>query len=412
MSGLDVTVTQAEMNNTDGPQAIAKPTVEVVFDVQRPGQGAPLGPDEEDGRAGRIARGLAAMQRAGHTVGKVPAAAAKAPEEPTGEKKSDGGMEVTVVDPSKPDEGGSEVIDRSEKPAEGAEVDPEKPAEAEKKEEPVVAPEVAKYREDLAVAQARIDTLLAGGVSDENRGGWIEKPVDYMRGLVARDLGVAPDSVEAAEALALIQWELTLDGVPVENLPKELLERNNTEQAKRREKLAGTARTATEAAKTQVQSRAAVHKLVSDRLAASADKFPHAAIGADLNLGGVSAAEAAIYLWGEAVKRGEVKNTGNDDIDIPEALRLYNEFSKTRLGNKLQLQNATPSPASAPAASKEAATGASKKTATTVSQKQAASAPAAKQVTNVPAGPEVIDASDSDARARRVSQIASKHLAK
>ena len=412
MSGLDVTVTQADMNNTDGPQAIAKPTVEVVFDVQRPGQGAPLGPDEEDGRAGRIARGIAAMQRAGHTTAKVPAAVVKPPEEPTGEKKSDGGMEVTVVDHAKGDDGVSEVIDRSEKPAEGAEVDPAKAAEVEKKEEPAVAPEVAKYREDLAVAQARIDTLLAGGVTDENRGGWLEKPVDYLRGMVARDLGVAPDSQEATDALAHLQWELTLDGVPVENLPKELRERNDTEHAKRREKLAGTARTATEAAKTQVQSRAAVHKLVADRLAASADKYPHAAIGADLNLGGVPAAEAAIYLWVEAVRRGEVKDTGNDDIDIPEALRLYNEFSKTRLGTKLQLQNATPSPASTPAASKEAATGATKKTATTVSQKQAASAPAAKQVTSVPAGPEVIDASDPDSRTRRVAQIASKHLVK
>ncbi len=349
------------------------------------------------------------MQKAGVSVGKVPAGEKKPAEEAPAEKKHDGGMEVTVVDAAKGAADASEAIDPAEKPAEDAEKALAKDADAEKKEGEVAAPDVVKIREELALAQARIDTLLSNGVTDEDRTGWIEKPVDWFRAEMGRRMGVAPDSEAVSKALAHFQWELTVDSLGVENLPKDLRERNDTEHAKRRADLAQTARDAQGAAQKQAEGRASVQKLVADQLGASLDKYPHAAIGAELNLGGVGAAEVAIYLWGEAVKQGTVKNTGDDAKDIPEALRLYNEFCKTRLGNKLQLQNATPSPASTPAASKEAAPGA-KKTASTVSQKQAASAPAARQTPKEAAGPEVVDASDSDARARRVKQIASKHL--
>lgn len=410
MSGLDVTVTQADMNNTDGPQAVMKPTVEVVFDVQRPGDGGPLDPDEDAGRGARIARGLAAMQKAGIPVGKAPAAASKPPEEPSGEKKSDGGMEVTVVDPEKGDAGASEVIDRSEKPADGAEKPADEVTEAEKKEEPAVPPEVAKIREDLALAQARIDLLASGSIPDEERTAWIEKPVDWMRGALAKHMGVKPDSEAVTKALAHFQWELTVDSLGVENLPKDLRERNDTEHAKRRGELAEVTRSAQQAAKTAQEGRESDRLFIGKAYDAAPDKYPYAAAGAELMLGGMHGADAAVLLWTKAKEAGTIKDAGNAEANANEALRLYNEFCKTRLGTKLQLQNATPSPASTPAASKEAATGAKK--ATTVSQKQAASAPAAKQVTPAPTGPEVIDASDPDSRTRRVKAIASKHLAK
>jgi hypothetical protein len=409
MSGLEVEVVPAEMVGGDAPQAVMKPTVEVVFDTVRSAEGATVDPEAQ----GRIARGIAALQRAGGGVGKVPAeagkAAAKAAEAPADDKKGSSGIIVDVIDPEKGSDGAKEAPAEAKEGDKAASEGEKKAAEADSK---AGSPDLDQIRSDLAIAQARIDALSTGSLPDEERTTWLEKPVDWIRAEAARRLGVKPDSEEAEKVLAHLQWELTLDrmGVAKEALPKDIKERNDTEHATRQKALAETARKATEAAKTQGEGRAAVHKLVMDQLAASADKFPHAADGALINLGGVPAAEAAIYLWGEAVKRGEVKNTGDDAKDIPEALRLYDKFCKTQLG-KTKLQNATPPPANTPAASKEAASGKASKSPPTLSQKDAAAAPAAKKVDTVPLGPETIDASDNDARRRRVRAIASKHFA-
>lgn len=408
MSGIDVDVVQNETNGPQGADAITKPTVEVVFDTVRPANGMPANPNADAGISSRVARGIAALQKAGGGVGKVPPAAAEPAAAQAGAEKAPKGLEVSVVDPEKEAAGaenGADAADPAEKEAVPAEIDAAKATEA------AGNPDLEQIRSDLALAQARIEALTSGDLDDDSRMGWIEKPVDWIRAEVAKRMGAKPDSDAVDKALSHFQWELTLDrmGVAKEALPKDIQDRNNGEHAERRKALAKVASDAQGAAKAQTEGRAAVHKLVDDQLAASAAKFPHAAAGADLKLGGVSAAEAAIFLWGEAVKRGEVKNTGDDAKDIPEAIRLYDKFCKTRLGTKLQLQNATPPPAITPAASKEAATGA-KKTATTVSQRQAASAPTAKTVTKEPEGPEVIDASDLSGRTRRMAQVARKHF--
>lgn len=409
MSGLQVDVVDTDMAVGDVPQAITRPTVEVVFDTVRAADGASTDAESQ----GRIARGIAALQKAGGGVGKVPSEGEKTPakglEVTPDAKNGSGGLVVDVIDPEKgSDEGKDAAADAKDGSAEadqGEKKAPEAGSEAK-------SVDLERIQADLAAAQARIATLSAGDLPDEERLAWLEKPVDWLRAETARRMGVKPDSEDVEKALAHLQWELTLDrmGVAKEALPKDIQERNDTEHVKRREALTRTARGAVEAAKAQGEGRAAVHKMVMDRLAASADKFPHAADGALVNLGGVSAAEAAIYLWGEAVKRGEVQNTGDDAKDIPEALRLYDKFCKTQLG-KTKLQNATPSPAITPAASKEAATGNKAAKPPTVSAKDAAAAPAAKKVEQVPSGPETIDASDSDARRRRVRAIATKHFA-
>lgn len=400
MSGIEADVVDMDLAVGDGPQAIMKPTIEVVFDTARSTEGEPTDADAR----GRIARGIAALQRAGGGVGKVPAGAEKVAEkapEASAEPKS--GSSGLIVDSEKLEEGVGEV---KEAPGEAkeAETDAEKAAEA-KIEPPNV--DLEAVRADLAAAQARIASLTAGDLADEDQTAWIEKPTDWIRGEMARRMGVSADDPAVKDALAYVQWALTVDLLGGE-LPKDIQERNDTEQKSRREGLAKAARSAQEAAGTRASGRAAVHQLVTSQLTASSDKFPHAAAGAELNLGGVTAAEAAIYLWGEAVKRGEVKNTGDDAKDIPEALRLYDKFCKTLLG-KARLQNATPPPASTPAASKEAAPGTKGKP-PTMSAKDAAAAPAAKKVEQAPAGPETIDASDSSGRYRRVAAVASKHF--
>jgi hypothetical protein len=400
MSGIEADPVDMDLAVGDGPQAIMKPTIEVVFDTVRSTEGEPTDADAR----GRIARGIAALQKAGGGVGRVPAeaekGAAKASEAVPEPKNGSSGL---IVDSEKLEEGVGEVKEVSGE-AKGAENAAEKATEA--KIEPLSV-DLEAVRADLAAAQARIATLTAGDLPDEDRVAWIEKPTDWIRGEMARRMGVAVDDQAVKDALAYVQWALTVDLLGGE-LPGDLKERNDTEQKGRREALTRTARSAQEAAGTRASGRAAVHRLVTDQLTASSDKFPHAAAGAELNLGGVSAAEAAIYLWGEAVKRGEVKNTGDDAKDIPEALRLYDKFCKTMLG-KARLQNATPPPANTPAASKEAAPGTKGKP-PTMSAKDAAAAPAAKKVEQAPAGPETIDASDRAGRYRRVAAVASKHF--
>lgn len=393
MSGIESEPVEMDLAVGDAPQAIMKPTVEVVFDTVRSVEG-----ESTDLEArGRVARGIAALQKAGGGVGKVPAGAPKASEAVAEPKNGAGGL---IVDTEKLEDGVGEVKDAG---SEAKEVDP---VDGEAKIEPS-SPDLEAIRADLTAAQARIAALTAGDLPEEERTAWIEKPTDWIRAEVARRMGVPATDPAVGKALAHFQWALTVDLLGGE-LPKDIQERNDTEHKSRREELARTARSAQEAAGAQASGRAAVHRLVTDQLTASGDKYPHAAAGAELVLGGVPAAEAAIYLWGEAVKRGEVKNTGDDAKDIPEALRLYDKFCKTMLG-KARLQNATPPPAITPAASKEAATGTKGKP-PTLSAKDAAAAPTAKKIEQVPSGPETIDASDSSGRARRVGNVARKHF--
>lgn len=405
MSGIEAEPVEMDLAVGDGPQAIMKPTVEVVFDTVRSTEGEPM---DSDAR-GRIARGIAALQKAGGGVGKVPAEPGKAsgkPAEAAAEAKgAPGGL---IVDSERLEEGVGEVKDASGE-AKEAEIGVGE-GKKEGEEAPIEAssPDLEAIRADLTAAQARIASLSTGELSEEDRTAWIEKPSDWIRGEVARRMGVRPDDPSVGKALAHFQWALTVDLLGGE-LPKDIQERNDTEHKSRREELARAARSAQEAAGAQASGRAAVHQAISNHLAASGDKYPHAAAGAELNAGGVSAAEAAIYLWGEAVKRGEVKNTGDDAKDIPEALRLYDKFCKTLLG-KARLQNATPPPALTPAASKEAATGTKGKP-PTLSAKDAAAAPTAKKIVQEPSGPETIDASDSAGRSRRVGNVARKHFA-
>lgn len=416
MSGIEADVMEGTMQGTDAVTPYHKPVVEVVFDTERTPGVSTVDPEAEEGTHARIRAGIAALQKAGKAAGRVPAAAAAPAEVAAEPAKDSGGVDADVVGAGKADEPSEVVENEPEAPAEGKDPAAEEPAEedpAKKVAAPPPDADRAKLEADLVLAQARIDDLMAGSLPDDDRVGWVEKPVDWIKGQIARRMGVSADDPAVAKAMAHFQWELTLDSLGVENLPKDLRERNDTEHAERRKALAETTRGAQEAAKKHAEGRVAVHRLVHDRLAASADKFPYAALAAEINLGGVKAADAALYLWSEAVKAGTVKNTGNDDIDVPEALRLYDEFSKTRLA-KLQPKNATPPPANTPAASKEAAPGASKpapKTPPTLTSKQAAAAPQAKKAEPVTTQRDSIDASDPDAIMAQRLAIARKHFA-
>ena len=402
MSGVESEVTGNTVQLVDAAASYTKAPVEVVFDVVREPDGVPQGSELES----RLARGIAALQKAGGGVGKVPPSAPAKAEGPVLDgKKDSGGVESVEVDAD-----GTPIEPPAADP--GAETPPEAEATPEKSDPPAEAPETVQIQTDLALARAQIDDLAIGGLPDEERTAWIEKPVDWIRGAVAQRMGVATDDPAVAKALAHFQWELTLDGIPVESLPKELRDRNTTEHAGRRKELAEIVRGAQEKATTARAGREADRALISKAFDAAPDKYPYAAIAAEARLGGLAAGDAAVLLWKQALDAGTVKNLGDPEKNAAEALRIYNEFSKTRLGKYVPAKNATPSPAKTPAASQGATNGSktAPKTPPTITSKQAASAPAAKKVTEAPKGPEVIDASDKDARARRLANIANRHF--
>ena len=404
MSGVESIESGNTVQTVDAAASYTKAPVEVVFDVVREPDGIAKGSESES----RLARGIAALQRAQNATGpggKVAAPVVVKAAEPVVEGKRDaGGVESVEVDAN----GVPIVPPEAETPAE---VTPEADPAPENVDPPAEAPEVAQIQTDLALARAQIDELSYGNVSDEDRTAWIADPVADIKALVMARTGLKEGSPELASALEHYHWALTVATLGGE-LPKDIKDRNEAEHAKRRDALAKTAQAAQGMAKEAREGREADRALIAKAFDASPDKYPYAAIGAEVRLGGMVAGDAAVLLWKQAIEAGTVKNHGDREKNAHEALRIYNEFSKTRLGKYVPAKNATPSPAKTPAASQgtAATTKTAPKTPPTITSKQAASAPAAKKVTEAPKGPEVIDASDKDARNRRLANIASKHF--
>lgn len=408
MSGIESDTVGNTVQTSSGGHSYVKPAVEVVFDIQKEPNGVDLG----DGQESRIARGIAALQRSGGGVVKLPPkaelAAPKAIEASAAGTRDAGGIEVVEVDGD-----GKPIVapDVTPEAAKSAEVAPEAEKPAEKDAAPVVSPETAQIASDLKLAQARIDSLVSGAVPDEDYTAWLDDPVGDIKASIMRRTGMKADDPRMSQAIDHYQWSLTIHTLGAQ-LPKEIKERNENEHVKRRDSLAEIARTAQGGAKTAREGRESDHRLIGEAFDAEPDQYPYAAVAAKVHLGGLPAGDAAVILWKQAVEAGTVKSS-DPKTNAKTALRLYNEFSKTRL-DSVQLKNATPPPADAPAASQKAAPGASaaKGKTPTMSSKQAAAAPAATKVTEAPKGPEVIDASDKDARTRRLAEIAARRFPK
>ena len=435
MSDLIAEPTGEAIQGTDqAAHSVTKPAVEVTFAVNRPGGDRPL--DVEGSRAARISAGIARLQASGATAGKAaeaPAAVVVPPAAPVAKSPEAAAVDEALgVEPA--------VVPDGEVPAEAAaegEAAAEAPAEVTEEAAPEAKPdpvEVAAYKAELetsnaelALARTRLEHATRGAVSDDDRAAYIERPVDSVRNLIARMLGVKPDSDEAKAELAHLQRELTIEAVGLDSLPDDRKHQRTSERFERSERLKPLARTASSETTAQVQQHQRVVSQVASVIEATRDEFPHLATAAAL-IGGDAAAEGAISLWVHQVKAGRIQGTGDDAKDMREALRLSNQFYSTKLG-KTQHTNTAPPPATAPApaSATEAAPGApapTKSTAPgakpgsatpkTLSAKQAAAAPIARAAPDTktqPNAPITIDPNDRGARDKRRLEIGRRTLA-
>jgi hypothetical protein len=454
---------EAVQGTDQAAHSVSKPAVEVTFAVSKAGADGPL---SDAARAGRIAAGIAKMQAAGAATGKAatpaakPAAPAKpassiATSSPTTSPAASPALEVAKVEEAQPADAEavaaaaegeesasiegeeSATLDAAAEPAaEGAEgeqppADP--PAEEEAKPDAVEAAtlkaEIAARENELALARAQLDRYQSGAVSDDERAGWIERPIDTLRSHVARMLGVKPDAPEVTEELAHLQRELTLEAVGVSNLPDERKQQRTVERYDRAERLKQTVRQASQATTQAAQQRTQVVGFVASTLEAAKDEFPYAGLASEMD--GRKPEEAALDLWMAAVKDGRVKIGESDAANVREALRLTNDHYKARLEklNARQPKTTAPPPATAPAPASPtgAAPGArdqtqsrapAKKPASdppkTLSAKQAAASPVVKVTPSQKPneGPAQIDPNDKDGRLKRIIEAGRRHLTK
>lgn len=425
-----------------GAHSLTKPAVEVTFAVNRQGEHRPL--DVESARAARIQTGIARMQALGAAQGKAVAAAvpavvpAKAEparvDAPPATKSPEQAAvdEALAANPAEaPDEVDPDAAAAAGAAAPEAEVaaDPAKEDETpEAKADPLevaaVRAELETSNAELAHARAQLEQHQLGAVSEDERTAYIDRPVDGIRGLVARLLGVAPDSKEVAEELAHLQRELTIEAIGLDSLPDDRKHQRTSERFERAERLKPLARTASSKTAEASQKRQATVSQVASAIEATSEEFPHLATAAAVN-GSKVVADAALAFWVQEVKAGRIKVEEDDAKNMRSALELTNRFYSTKLA-KRQATNTAPPPATAPAqaSTKEAATGApapTKSTAPaktgsatpkTLSAKQAAAAPVARAAPEPKKdGPLTIDPHDREARNRRRLEIGQRLLA-
>lgn len=425
--------TGAVIQGTDGAlPSISKPPVEVTFATKKPSDGRPMDPD--DGRSGRIAKGIERMQKAKAAAGKVPGreepapAKAKDPEAPP-EKKPEPAKPAAKAPELKPAEAAEP--EQADEPAEAA---PEPKAEPEKPEAKPDAVELASVRADLEAARAELALERAKGkrgkADTADRDTYTAKPMDWLRGAVAKHFGLKPDAPEVNAELAYLQQELTIDALGADTLDDSRKQQRITDRIERDYRLNQLGRAASEATTRETQQRQRVVDHVSSVLDGVKDEFPDLAFAQ--HLFGASPAEVAVDIWVEAAREGRVQVTGDDAKDLREALRLTNATIQNRLAllQRNQPSNTAPAPAPAPAqppttgtapgaaAAQPSTAPGPKKPASasprTLPTKIAAAAPA---VTADPAekkkpeGPTVIDADDRGGFQRRL-KIARDRLTK
>lgn len=405
---LVVESTGATLVGQDTTGHVGKPVVEVSFATSRPQNGGPMGGEEGlDTRETRIATGIAALQKARASHGKVPTPAptpepAKAPEPPPPEP-DEPAVDPLEVTPAGDEAETLEPEKAAEKPAD------EKPApEPEKKPEPATsAIELEQLRSELALERAKSERFALARVTDEQREEWLASPTKAVRALIAERLGVAPDSPEMKAELAHIQRELTLDSLGDSGLNEQQRQQRSIDHLARRERLAPTVRAASETASKSTELRKQTVALVGRAYETVKTDFPFADLATDID--GISPAEAALDLWLAEVKAGRITPDKDDAVNVREAFKLADTRYRTKLATITKRQSTAPNPpsSSTDAAPKGAAPGApaakttappkGRETPTTLSATKAAAAPPAKTSTPPPTADVEADPRDPDA---------------
>lgn len=328
---------------------------------------------------------------------------------------------------TKPTEAAPDEAAPEEPPADGeAKLDeppPEdKPAD-EAKPDPAAA---AVHTAELEAARAEAVLLrrqleAVGTVTDDDRLGYVDKPMDAVRGFIAQRLGVKPDSKEVADELAFLRQELLIDAIGADTLADDRKLQRSQEHTDRRWRLGQQLQAASKETQRATEQRSAAVRLVSSVYDAAKADYPYLPIA---TVDGYDPAQVGLDLWVKAVNDGRIKPTGDDAANAREALRLANQFyqhradriDKIRPVDTSQAPATTPTKASAPAGqpgqlkqtpSKAPAPKAASAPPPTLSARQAAAPPSAKAPSD--GSPRVIvDPHDPANRAARIAAAIAK----
>lgn len=298
----------------------------------------------------------------------------------------------------------------------------EPPADGEAKPDPAAA---AVHAAELEAARAEAVLLRrqlesTGTVTDDDRLGYVDKPLDAVRGFIAARLGVKPDAKEVADELAFLRQELLIDAIGADTLADDRKLQRSQEHTDRRWRLGQQLQAASKETQRATEQRTAAVRLVSSVIDATKAEHPYLQLATAF---GEDPAQVALDLWVSEVQAGRIKPTGDDAATAREALRLANQFyqhradriAKIRPVDTSQAPATTPTKASAPAGQpgqlKQTPSKAPAKAASapppTLSARQAAAPPSAKAPSD--GSPRVIvDPHDPANRAARIAAAIAK----
>lgn len=325
----------------------------------------------------------------------------------------------------KPDESPPDEAVPEDPPADG-EAKPDAPPEDrpadEAKPDPAAA---AVHAAELEAARAEAVLLrrqleATGTVTDDDRLGYVDKPLDAVRGFIAARLGVKPDAKEVADELDFLRQELLIDAIGADTLADDRKLQRSQEHTDRRWRLGQQLQAASKETQRATEQRTAAVRLVSSVIDATKADHPYLQLATAF---GEDPAQVALDLWVSEVQAGRIKPTGDDAATAREALRLANQFyqhradriAKIRPVDTSQAPATTPTKASAPAGQpgqlKQTPSKAPAKAASapppTLSARQAAAPPSAKAPSD--GSPRVIvDPHDPANRAARIAAAIAK----
>ena len=399
MSDLGATSVPGAIVGTDAAVAssFSAPIVEVVMGSDAEARTAAAAP--------RIATGdkLSAILARGKEGDAKPAAVEPPPDVPTDEPAPE---ELPADSEAAPDDAPPE-----DKPAEESKPDPAAAA--------VHVAELEAARAEAALLRRQIETT--GTVTDDDRLGYVDKPMDAVRGFIAQRLGVKPDSKEVADELAFLRQELLIDAIGADTLADDRKLQRSQEHTDRRWRLGQQLQAASKETQRATEQRTAAVRLVSSVIDATKADHPYLQLATAF---GEDPAQVALDLWVNEVQAGRIKPTGDDAATAREALRLANQFyqhradriAKIRPVDTSQAPATTPTKASAPAGqpgqlkqtpSKAPAPKAASAPPPTLSARQAAAAPSAKAPSD--GSPRVItDPHDPANRAAKIAAAIAK----
>lgn len=326
---------------------------------------------------------------------------------------------------SKPDEPPPDEAVPEDPPADG-EAKPDAPPEDKSTDEAKPDPAAAAvHAAELEAARAEAVLLrrqleATGTVTDDDRLGYVDKPLDAVRGFIAARLGVKPDAKEVADELAFLRQELLIDAIGADTLADDRKLQRSQEHTDRRWRLGQQLQAASKETQRATEQRTAAVRLVSSVIDATKADHPYLTLA---TVDGLDPAAVALDLWVTARREGRVKDLDDDAANAREALRLANSYFKHRADriakirpvDTSQAPATTPTKASAPAGQpgqlKQTPSKAPAKAASapppTLSARQAAAPPSAKAPSD--GSPRVIvDPHDPANRAARIAAAIAK----